>query len=389
MSITYYTADYIATGKGEVLKQGAVGISPQGVVTQILSSADSIPKDRVKLNGILTPGLINAHCHLELSHLKGVIPKETGLVDFLLSVMKLKSSDNKEQEKAAIAADKAMYKKGIQVVGDHVNTSITADIKKSSPIHYHTFVEVIGLKDDEIQEKIDIAKDIEFYFEEGKTSITPHAFYSCSKELIRNFKNHVGEDNILSIHNQESDEENKLFRYKKGDFLRFYKEIGFDVNKFRANSKNSFQTALPLLPNNEKTLFVHNTFTTLADISLLERLGKTGFFCFCPNANLYIEGTIPNVPVLHYGNQKIVLGTDSLASNDDLCLVSEMRAIQQRYPEITFKDLISWATTNGAEFFGLDSELGSLEIGKRPGLVLLKNMNDLAFTDDSTSERVV
>src|SRR5690606_26131134 len=128
------------------------------------------------------------------------------------------------------------------------NTSISAEMKSKSKIIYHTFVEIICMKDDEVLNKIDEARDIEFYFDPNHSSITPHAPYSCSKSLFKTYKKSISDDNIISIHNQESEEENKLFRYKSGEFLKFYEKMGIDVDCFKAQARNSIQSYLNFLP---------------------------------------------------------------------------------------------------------------------------------------------
>jgi len=95
----------------------------------------------------------------------------------------------------------------------------------------------------------------------------------------------------------------------------------------------------------------------------------------CPKANLYIEDRIPKINNFILGGQDIVIGTDSLASNDTLDILEELKVIHQEYPELDFNETIKWATLNGAKALNLDSELGSLEVGKRPGLLLLEGMD--------------
>ncbi|MGO3241437.1 MAG: amidohydrolase family protein, partial [Sphingobacteriaceae bacterium] len=221
------------------------------------------------------------------------------------------------------------------------------------------------------------AKEIEFHFDYRHSSVTPHAPYSGSKHLFKALKRSVREDNILSIHNQESEEENKLFRYKKGEFLAFYEQMGMDVSEFKAQARNSLQSYLPYIPVSNKLILVHNTYTSLKDLDFVERLGRKVYFCFCPKANLYIEGRLPRIENFLWGGQRIVLGTDSLASNDSLDILEELKTIHAAVPDLEFNETIKWATLNGAQALDMDEELGSLEVGKRPGLVLLEGMDGL------------
>lgn len=384
----YYGADVVFPISSPAIKKGIVAMDNEGVVKGVYNPGE-IDENLVEyFKGALIPGFINAHCHLELSHMKGVVPEGTGLTTFLSKVMDERSSKVDQVEKAMLAADKAMYENGIQAVGDHVNTAATAKVKEESPITYHTFVEVMAMRKEDVVNRIDQAKEIEFHFDYKHSSITPHAPYSGSKFLFKTLKKAVSEDNIISIHNQESDEENKLFRYKKGEFLDFYKKLDFDIDDFKAQARNSLQSFLPYIPTKNKLILVHNTYTSIKDLDFVDRMGRKVYFCFCPKANLYIEGRIPKVDNFLLGDYEIILGTDSLASNDSLDILEEMKVIHQEFPDLDFNDTIKWATINGARALNLDHQLGSLEEGKQPGLVLLEGMDTYKLTPKVTVRRI-
>ncbi|MGO1520422.1 MAG: amidohydrolase family protein [Sphingobacterium sp.] len=385
----YYAADVVLPVSGPAIKRGIVALNDDGVI-QGLFHPGEIDADKVQqFSGVLIPGFINAHCHLELSHMLGVVPRKTGLPKFIAHVINQRGEKAEEAlEEAIQEADRIMYENGIQAVGDHVNTAVTAKIKEQSRIKYHTFIEVMALKQSDVLARVDQAKEIEFHFDYRHSSVTPHAPYSGSKHLFKALKRSVREDNILSIHNQESEEENKLFRYKKGEFLAFYEQMGMDVSEFKAQARNSLQSYLPYIPVSNKLILVHNTYTSLKDLDFVERLGRKVYFCFCPKANLYIEGRLPRIENFLWGGQRIVLGTDSLASNDSLDILEELKTIHAAVPDLEFSETIKWATLNGAEALDMDEELGSLDVGKRPGLVLLEGMDGLKPDANTTVRRI-
>ncbi|MBE8713110.1 amidohydrolase family protein [Sphingobacterium hungaricum] len=389
--IKYYSADFILPVNAPAMKQGVVAIDESGVVQGVYHShSPEVEKVKIKkLNGVLVPGFVNAHCHLELSHLEGKIDKGNGLISFLSEVMEKRESKESKIVEKMIEADKKMFENGIQVVGDHVNTAISAPIKENSKIKYHTFVEIIALKTEDGQEKIDEAKDVEFNFDHAHSSITPHAPYSCSKNTFKLFKRAVSDDNIISIHNQESEEENKLFRYKNGEFIDFYDKLGISMDDFKAQARNSIQSYLPYLPINNKLILVHNTFTSLKDLDFVDRMNRDIIICMCPKSNLFIENKLPKIQNFAQDNRRIVIGTDSLASNNTLDILEELKAIHKEFPELDFKQTIKWATLNGAEALNLEKEFGSIEVGKKPGLVLLKGMKNLQLTPDVKLQRIV
>ncbi len=386
----YISASIVVPVVGNFLKNGVVAIDDSGVVTGVYEQRDVriLHEEKEIYDGVLIPGFVNAHCHIELSHMLGKTKRGTGLPKFLSEIIKMRASAEKEIVEAIVQADKQMWENGIQAVGDHVNTEFSAEVKANSGIIYHTFVEIMALTKEDIQPRIDKARDIEFFFNASHASITAHAPYSCSKDLFKAFRRAVNEDNIFSIHNQESDEENKLFRYREGGFLDFYKEMGFNAEAFRAQARNSVQSYLPHLPKNNRLILVHNTFTSLKDIDFVNRQGRDVYYCICPKANLYIEDKLPKILNFVPDTHAMVIGTDSLASNDKLDILDEMKVLVRHFEHLDFMQILTWATLNGAKALGLDGILGSIQVGKRPGLILLEGMNNLRLHDLVTLKRI-
>ncbi|NGM66160.1 amidohydrolase family protein [Sphingobacterium sp. SGR-19] len=386
----YISASIVIPVKGNFMRKGVVAIDKTGVIKGVYEETDPAVSNVKKefYDGVLIPGFVNAHCHIELSHMLGKTKKGTGLPRFLADVMKQRSAKEKDILTKIEAADEMMYNNGIQAVGDHVNTALSAKIKSNSQIKYHTFVEVMAMTKEDIQVRVDKARDIEFYFDADHASITPHAPYSCSKELFKAFRKLVSEDNILSVHNQESEEENKLYRYRQGEFLDFYKEMGLNADSFKAQARNSIQSYLTHLPKNNPLMLIHNTYMSLKDIDFIERLGRDVYFCVCPKSNLYIEGKLPKILNFVPNQSRMVVGTDSLASNDTLDVLEELKVISSHLNHLDFLHILPWATINGAEVLGLADQLGSIEVGKTPGLVLLEGMNNLRLTERVTLKRI-
>ena len=108
---------------------------------------------------------------------------------------------------------------------------------------------------------------------------------------------------------------------------------------------------------------------------MLEQIPKNWnsnvFWASCPNANLYIENSLPNYQIFIDNDAKVCLGTDSLTSNWQLSILSEMQAIARYQSYVNDETLLTWATLNGAIALGFDDELGSFEVGKKPGINLL------------------
>lgn len=389
---TFFSADYVLPVTGRAVKNGVVELTNRGVVVDVYEPDEPklSNKEITTYHGIITPGFVNAHCHLELSHMAGTIAKHTGLVPFLQQVMSLRAATAEKVERAMRAADKQLYDNGVVAVGDHANTSISATVKAISKIHYHTFVETLGFEPELAEQRLSESRTIARQFKAGSVSLTAHAPYSVSKELFKQINEEATQQaTSLSIHNQESEEENKFFRYKSGDFVAFYDALGKDITGFKAQARNSLQTFISYLDRDVPVLLVHNTYTAPKDVFYVERQQRNVTWCFCPNANLYIEGVLPKVKNFIQYNHRITLGTDSLASNERLCILSELKTIHRHFPDLPLAETMKWATINGANFLGISEKYGSLERGKIPGLNLLEHTKGLGITADTTVRRLV
>jgi len=369
----FYSADFIFDGYSFLSEGSLLVMSDDGVVEAILhnDTNDSVQH----LQGLLMPGMINAHCHLELSHLKGLIPAHTGLVDFLLSVNTGRHTCSPAQiDEAIVLAEQQMIQNGIVAVGDISNTNHTLRQKQQQQLQYHTFVECVGLLDANAQQRFDYSLNLCREFEKlHPASVVLHAPYSVSDTLIR-LVNEMSDNKRTTIHNQECDDENELFLSGNGNFLKLFNAILQDDSFFRASGKNSLQTYLPKLDQQEQLILVHNTVSTEEDIRLAHSLKKELYWCLCPNANRYIENKLPDIPMMMKNDCTMVLGTDSLASNHALSILAEIQTIQHYFPLISLEEMLRWATSNGANALGMHYTLGSFEKGKKPGLVQVENV---------------
>ena len=386
-----FKADYVFPVCADPIKNGFVTVDDLG---KIVAVTDQNPPDKTvpveQLNGIICPGFVNTHCHTELSHLKDKIKQQTGLVNFIMDVQKARGADKAAILDNVIKADNEMYENGIVAVGDISNTDCSIPVKAASKLYYHSFIETFGFLPEQAEETFKKALELLAEFKPQPCSITPHAPYSVSKELFKLIKKYCDNDqNLISIHNQECEDENKFYRYKSGTFLDLYNAFGIDIKYFKPQARNSVQSILPLLSSKQEILMVHNTCTNLKDIYFIKRFDRNINWCFCPNANLYIENRLPKVELFVGQGYNLTLGTDSLASNSKLCILSEMRTLQKNFPTLSTATLMEWATINGARFLGIDEEKGTIEVGKTPGLNLITGLDGLKITPETKVRRLV
>jgi aminodeoxyfutalosine deaminase len=355
-----------------------IEVDESGYITAVYeSSLLSGSGDTEHFNGIIVPGFVNAHCHLELSHLKNRIPENRGIGMFIGEINKLRAAERQEITEAATEADRRMLQAGIVAAGDISNTQVTIEVKKRSQIEWLTFVETFGFHPSRAQSAIENALSVYSQFEEANlhASVVPHSPYSVSHELFGKLADLKGQEcRIISMHNQESRAENRFFRSGDGPILdHITRNLGLDASHWVPSGKSSLETILSQLPDSLPLLLVHNTFSTLVDIRFLKefRSSMPAWLVLCPNSNLFIENELPPVQLFRSEKMKICLGTDSLASNTDLSVLAEIMTLHHSFHDIPLQELFTWACLNGAAALGMDDRFGSIEVGKRPGILLI------------------
>lgn len=332
-------------------------------------------------NGIITPGFINAHCHLELSHLRDVIPPHTGLIEFLCSVVTKRDFPREVIDEAIRLADIEMYEKGIVAVGDIGNTADTAAVKSASKIRWQNFVEVLSMTDAKAEIELahyqGVAEKLKLALQESllphRTSLVPHAPYTISPQTFQQL-NLRTKGQVISMHNQEHPAEDELYQTGGGDYLKLFKIFGIESSPFPVTGLSSIRSVLPHF-NQQQTLFlVHNTYMPEADVLWANDYAANNdlqiVYCLCPSANLYIENTLPNTQLFLQKGCHLVLGTDSYSSNWQLSIAEEIRVLHTAQ-QIPLELLLQMATLNGAKALRWEQDLGSFEKNKKPGLVLL------------------
>ncbi|RYD53082.1 MAG: amidohydrolase [Sphingobacteriales bacterium] len=373
-----FTAPQIHDGHRFLPAGSCIETDASGEVVAIhAADAGAIP-DRFFDRGILCPGFVNAHCHLELSHLKGVIPEGTGLMVFLQLVMQQRTATDAARQTARQQAFDALYQAGVVAIGDIANTNDALDLRASGKMVFHTFVETSGFIPQTAGYRMDTARTVwQDYASQSETlglhqqSITPHAPYSVSPELFRMIGT-APETSRLSVHSGESEDERELYRDGSGGVNGLFQSLGLDISFFEPYGQDALDVWPQWLPTEKPLMLVHNTTTTEAEVQAIEARFPETYWCLCPNANRYIEGRLPDVAMLRRITKDICIGTDSLASNHQLSVLGELQLLKALVPELTWEELLRWATWNGAQALGLEQTIGSFKAGATPGVVWIE-----------------
>lgn len=388
------TADIIFPVASPPVKEGVVVINQDGEVLAVGKRADHDPASLEMHQGVVVPGFVNTHCHLELSHMKGRVDTGTGLLPFLQKVVKFRDIPMEEILDAIERAGREMYENGIVAVGDISNKLDTKAHKESSPIRYYTFVEMFDfLQNEGAQKTFNTYKQVyDGQSDAGgnRKSCVPHAPYTVSPRLFSLLQEANADNDItVSIHNQETEHEDHFFLHKTGGFVEFYKSFGFPLNHFEATGKTSIHYALQQMNPHCRTLFVHNTMTGPEDIRAAHSWSDKVYWATCANANLYIENRMPCYQHFLDEGARMTIGTDSLTSNWQLSVLEEMKTIARFQSYVPFETLLRWATLNGAEALGFEKDLGSIEAGKKPGLNLLNLDQNLKLAAETQVKRII
>ena len=220
-----------------------------GTIEGIIGIEDA-GDDIQSFDGIITPGFVNAHCHLELSHMKDMIPAHVGLQEFVKQIVSLRKVEPDAIQEAIVAAEKEMMANGIVAVGDISNTLDTLTQKAKHNLAYYTFVELYDLDPTRTNDKIIAGLAIQKAFEENciRASLVPHAPYSVTNNLWKLLSTHFG-SHTISMHNQETADENEFFKNKTGSFLGMYERTKVSLDFFESTGLSSLQSVLPIFKN--------------------------------------------------------------------------------------------------------------------------------------------
>lgn len=390
-------ANYVFPVSSSPVRNGILVIDRNGRIKDLIDPGEDLRESENLefYNGILVPGFVNTHTHLELSHLKGKIIPGTGLPRFIFEIGRHRENEKSIISDAAARGVYEMEENGIVAAGDVSNTDVSFHLKAKGKINFHTFVEVFGLKPGEAKDKvlegIRLLNLIKEKFHHP-ASLSPHAPYSISVELLTGISEYIHNNPApVTFHNQECMEELQMFLNNEGKLKSVLEKTGLDMTKWKSPGISSLTWMLENLPEKIKILSVHNTYTPEKDIAIACKRDAPVYWTLCPRANQYIENRLPDVLSILRHSEKITIGTDSLASNKTLSILDELITLHEHFPEISLEKLIRWGTLNGAKALDMDSDLGSFETGKKPGVNLIYglDLHHMQLTKESKVKPII
>lgn len=355
-----------------------VDVGPREVLKRRHPSA---PETSFK-HGVILPGVINAHTHLELSVMQGHVPDGLPFSEWAYRVITERTSYD---ELATITACRdgigQLIDCGTVGVGDIANHgNVSLPLLESSGLTAHVFHEVTGFQDAVAESRFD-----EFHRRWSTIapsfvshSITPHALYSVSPRLLRFIDDHARQNQLrLSIHLAESIDEVYFLNSGTGPMKTMIEKIGRWDGSWKSPSATPVGYAEALRLLGPHMMAVHAVHVSDHDIAVLRSNGVS--VCLCPRSNRKIDvgGSAPVRKLIDAGIN-VCLGTDSLASNDDLNLWNEARALRQLEPSLSDDERLRIMTLNGATALGWEKTMGSIAVGKSSRCIVVSGDSEIA-----------
>lgn len=390
-------ANYVFPIVGEPIRNGYVKFNDNNEVVEV-GQLEGECADTEFYSGILCPGFINAHNHVELSHLLGAFKQATGMSGFINQINALRDTvDQEGRIKALEYQMEKMYAEGVQAMADISNCSESFPCKAKSTMYTRTFLELFGSEPKDAQDVLESGKRLAHKSQEFgiDAAITPHSCYTMSPQLLAMAAQEGLKSGYLSYHSQESDEEEELIMSGTGALADNYKGRGLSTPP--VTGKPALVYFIDRLlsfsesPVKGNILLVHNVAINQESIDYAKKHLATPYFAICPLSNIFIHRALPPLDLMRENGLKICLGTDSLSSNTVLSIAKEIVCLHDNFPHIELAEILQWACLNGAQMLGKDDKFGTFEVGKQPGAVLIENVDWDTFklTGNSTTRRII
>jgi aminodeoxyfutalosine deaminase len=374
-------ADGIVTGDGPPIVDGAVVVDGHGRVLDVGPAADVLPRHAgagggsERIRGVLVPGLVNAHTHVELSALRGAVPGGAGFVPWVEHLVGVRLEHAPEEDESEIErAVDGLAAFGTVAVGEVTNSLAAVGALARAGFAGWVFHEVFGLKREGVLRRVAaLAQDVEAKLgalmlpPDLRYTLAPHTLYSTHPDAVRAILDRAREQGRrTSLHLAEHADERRALEDGDGPVPAWIAaRLRLPVSEQSWPNRGPVDLAADLGALAPNVLLVHLTDARPEELARVAAAGAP--VVFCPRSNLFIEARLPPLLAARAAGIEPALGTDSLASNSSLDVLAEARALHDRFPQVPPRELVQMATWNGARAMGL-GELGRIARGARPGL---------------------
>lgn len=368
-----YRARVVVTMDGPPIENGAVATS-ENRIYDVGPFGDIKARNSGEIVDLgeqaLLPGLINAHCHLDYTCLRGKIPPQKSFADWIRAINAAKARLSEEDYVASINEGFAEAKRFGTTTIANLAAYPELIAKIDEPIRTWWFAELIDVRNsDRANEMVDLA--IESLRSKENWGLAPHALFTASRKLFRYCEELARRENILlTTHLAESREEMSMFHNESGPLYEFLKSIGRDMSDCGCETPlEKFVGALGDRALPQKWIIAHLNELTESDFDLLARSTRKFHVVHSPRSHGYFAHSPFPFERLRALGFNICLGTDSLASNENLSLFAEMRAFQRNEPSVSPAEIFEMVTVNAALALNQQNALGWIRPGFHVDLI--------------------
>jgi len=380
-----YTAEWVLPMTGEPRHRASISIE-NGRIAAIGEAAAAEAEDLGRM--AIMPALVNAHTHLELSYLRGRVPRTEKFLDWIRTIMAARREYPDPADPVIVAAARRAIAEarasGTGLLGDISNTLVTAPLLREASMPAQIFYELLRFDVSdaesmtrEARAKADAAADPGG---DVRVSLAPHAPYSVSPALFAAIRADLDarSGQVTSVHLGESPEETEFIRRGSGPWRVLLEELGVWTDAWAAPGISPVAYLEQIGFLDRRVLAVHGVQFDGDDLGRLRARDMT--IVSCPRSNQYVGVGAPSLEAFYAMNVNVALGTDSLASAPDLNMFAELAEARRLAPRVRARTLLESATCRGAAALGFEDDYGTLEVGKRAQIIAVSvppDVNDV------------
>jgi aminodeoxyfutalosine deaminase len=369
-------AEYLQNPGQAAVANAAIWIKEDTIY--FAGSSDDLPEaarsdaEVYQIEGVIFPGLVNAHCHLELSHLEN-LPYPGEFVAWIRQVLAKKyQNDDEPPDRAMARGILQSLLGGTTTIGDHISCDGELEALLRSPLRGRAFIEILGVveqvAEDLCENSFALAQALASPNHKISLHPSPHSVHALYPAVLKKIlsKDH----DLVSIHLGESEAEQEYFSESKGAMAELIRERGSPLPP-------SATSALAVLEQegflDNRILSVHGNYFTDDELKLCAKRGVS--IVHCPRSHQYFEHRpFPMDQAKKYG-VNVALGTDSLASASSLSMLEVLRGARENFPQLTPNDIFSMATAHGAKALKLSQQIGAVVSGKKADIIGVRRAN--------------
>jgi len=359
---------YVVPATGEVIENGGLRFRDGRIEEFLRGSGDATGRALDYGDAVILPGLANAHTHLELSHLRGVVSPTSDFSEWLLRLVRATSEPSPSQKEVTESTRRGVAESlaaGTTAVGDITrHPAWTRPVIADSPLRGVSFGEIIaiGTRRDLLAARL-AAAEAQTASSRVRAGLSPHAPYTVEPDALRTCaRRAASKDAPLCIHLAETRDEERFTRSATGPLAELLRTLGVWDQRIAPTDLSPIELADAVGLLTPRTVIAHANYVSDPDLDLLAR--RSVSVAYCPRTHAAFGHAPHRFADMLARGINVCLGTDSLASNPSLSILEEMRFLRRQHPHVPPAQWLTMATRNGAHALGLSDTVGSLEPGK-------------------------